>query len=447
MRTHSRYYDSYRSESARVRDALAGQRAIKNGGQLYLPKPEGLTGAQYDAYKERAVYLSVAERALSGLAGIALRQDPVVELPERMTPMLEQATVDGANLDQLTEWVLKETLSVGYSALLLDFPRSGNTSLTLPRIATYSSEEILDYRVEVRDGLRKLTYVRIEEGANDWNDRSPERHLVLEADPVYTFRVFEKQGEGFVEVDGVVPTVNGNVLNFIPIVFPSPDNTDPHTSKPPMADLVDLSIAHWQSSADLRHILFLTSAPTPYTKGALNERNKPSSIGAGTIWHLGADGDAGFLEPKGGGITHLREHMKDLEAQMAAIAARFLTDGTMNRNETLETARLRTSGELSLLRGSIRSTEVAIRKLLRWAAEWTGNDPQDVRFELNKDLLSVSIDPKMLSELSKTLMAGQISYATFFENLQRAELIPRDRSVDDERDMIEEDGAGLVPDG
>ena len=448
MRTHSRYYDEYREEVARVRDALRGQKAIKRQGQIYLPRPDGLSEAQYKNYKERALYLGVAERALSGLTGIALCKDPVVELPERLTPMLEQTTVDGNNLDMLTEWVLKETLSVGYSALLLDFPRDGNTSLSLPRIAKYMAEEILDYKIEMRNGLRKLTYLRIQEGIEDFaEDDKPERHIVLTADPVYTYQVFEKRGEdGFVEVDGIVPTVNGDVLTYIPVVFPSPTNTDVHTEKPPFADLCDLSISHFQNSADLEHMLYLTASPTPYTKGPLNEKNKPTAIGAGTIWHLGADGDAGFLEPKGGGIAHLREHMQRKEEQMASIAARFLTDGTMNRNETHETARLRTSGELSLLRGSIRSTEVAIRKLLRWAAEWTLSDPDEVRFDMNKDLLTTSIDPSMLSELSKALMAGQISYKTFVENLQHAELIPEDRTPEDEKELIELDGFDPVSD-
>lgn len=370
-------------------------------------------------------------------------------MPERLTPLLESITIEGNSLDMLTEWVLRETLSIGYSCLLLDFPRDGNTSLSLPYVATYQAEEILDYRIEIRDGVRKLVYLRLQEGVDDFaQEDAPERHLVLEADPVYMVRVIErtKAPDGFVEVDAVVPQINGQPLTFIPCVFPSPANIDPTPEKPPFADLCDLSISHYQNSADLEHMLFLTASPTPFTKGALNEKNKPSSIGAGTIWHLGADGDAGFLEPKGSGIAHLREHMEKKEQAMAAIAARFLNDG-MNRNEQPETARLRTSGELSLLRGSIRSTEVALRKLLRWAAEWTGNDPQDVRFELNKDLLSVSIDPKMLSELSKSLMAGQISYRTFHEQLQAAEIVPRDRSADDERDMIAEDGAGLQPDG
>ncbi|MEM7677864.1 MAG: DUF4055 domain-containing protein, partial [Myxococcota bacterium] len=440
MRIQSRFYDDYAQEVCRVRDCLDGQRAIKRQGQAYLPRPDGLSHNQYQAYLTRALYLGVAERALSGLTGIALRRDPVVELPERLAPMLESATVEGNSLDMLVEWTLKETLSIGYSLLLLDFPRDGNTSLSLPNVCKYRAEEVLDYRVEIRDGVRKLTYLRIQEGVDDFSDENaPERHIVLEADPVYSFRILERTTptDGFIEVDAVIPQVNGQPLFFIPAVFPSPANLDPTPEKPPFADLCDLSISHYQNSADLEHMLYLTASPTPFTKGPLNENNKPTTIGAGQIWHLGSDGDAGFLEPKGGGISHLREHMAKKEEQMAAIAARFLTDGTMNRNETHETARLRTSGELSLLRGAIRSTEVAIRKLLRWSAEWTGTDPEDVRFEMSKDLLTTSIDPKMLSELSKALMAGQISFKTFVENLQAAEIIPRNRTVDDEREMIE----------
>lgn len=66
MRTHNRYYDEHREEVARVRDCLRGQKAVKQQGQIYLPRPTGLTSQQYDAYRERALYLGVAERAPPG---------------------------------------------------------------------------------------------------------------------------------------------------------------------------------------------------------------------------------------------------------------------------------------------------------------------------------------------------------------------------------------------
>ena len=427
------YREEYRDEVLTVRDCLKGQRAIKKQTTLYLPRPDGMTASQYANYLERASYLGIAERALSGLTGIALRRDPIVALPPRMESMRDLATVEGNSLDMLTEWVLRETLSIGYSCLLLDFPHEGTTSQTVPYVASYTAESVIEYKVAVRDGRRKLIYLKLQE---DSSAGEPERQLVLRADPYYEVQYLERDGTGFVEYEAFTPSINGRPIDYIPAVFPSPANLDPGPEKPPFADLCDLSISHFRNSADLEHILYLCASPTPYTTGALNEKQKPTSIGAGAIWHLGADGSAGYLEPKGGGIQHLREVMGEKKEEMGAIAARFIFDG-MNRNEAPETARLRTSGELSLLRGSIRSTEAAIRQLLNWAAEWTSSDPDAVRFEMEKDLGLNTIDAKLLDTISKAVMAGQISKHTFIEALQRADVVSRDRSIEDELELIE----------
>src|SRR6056297_1367255 len=155
--TYSKYYQDFTRAVIKVRDCLDGEYQVKQQGQLYLPKPDGLDAVQYAAYKDRAMFLGVAERALSGLCGIALRRDPMIALPERLVPMIERMDLEGNSIDMLVEWTLRETLSVGYSCLLLDMPRHGNTVLTTPHVVRFDAEDVIDFKFDVRDGRRKLT--------------------------------------------------------------------------------------------------------------------------------------------------------------------------------------------------------------------------------------------------------------------------------------------------
>jgi len=92
------------------------------------------------------------------------------------------------------------------------------------------------------------------------------------------------------------------------------------------------------------------------------------------------------------------------------------------------------------------SVEAAINLLLRTAAEWVGSDPADeASVALSRDFIEASMDPKMIESQLKLVNSGNMSRETLYENLQKGEVAKADRSWDDERDMIEEEGGDLSP--
>jgi hypothetical protein len=88
-----------------VKDAAAGEHAVREAGELYLPRPnaedrspENL--ARYHAYLQRAVYYNAAGRTLSGLTGIAFRRWPEIVLPAGLDYLKGDADGAGATLIQ-----------------------------------------------------------------------------------------------------------------------------------------------------------------------------------------------------------------------------------------------------------------------------------------------------------------------------------------------------------
>ncbi|EAP83962.1 DUF4055 domain-containing protein [Sulfitobacter sp. EE-36] len=442
---HRSYHDR-RIEYDKIRDVIEGEDRLKKQGEIYLPRPEGMTQSQFTRYLTGGSFYAVAERTLRGLVGAATRNAPVIELPTRLEPMRDTATFEGNSITTLIDDTLHEVMSIGRRALVLDYPQEGAAPASAPLISTFDAESILDWRNELVEGRQKLTYLRLHEDDAELEDSGVEQHLVLTLDPVYTVRryhVTRSKTDGSsqeVEIhEPITPVVNGKHLDHIPAVVISPYNLKVDVEKPPFLDLVNVNLAHWRVSADYYWSLFLTSQPTPWIAGSISEDNKPTQIGSGAFWVLPQGATAGMLEFTGAGIAAQKTALDDLTAQMATLGARMVYDGK-GRNETTDTAKLRHRSELSLLHSSVVMVEEGIRKLLKLAAEWTQPGTSDqVKVFLHRDFVTAQMDPAVLTALLKSWQAGAISHDTFLMNVKKGELMDVNRTLDDEKDMIDED--------
>ncbi|HEY7823760.1 MAG TPA: DUF4055 domain-containing protein [Acidimicrobiia bacterium] len=442
---------------ARIRDALEGSDEIKENGEAYLPKPDGMAPAAYTAYKARAHFYSVAERTLRGMSGMVFRHPAQFELPSRLEPLRDAATTDGHSLEVMAENVVNEVLSIGRYGILVDYPAGNTTATSIPYLATYTAENITDWKVQFIDGLRTLTRIVLKDDFDaddeDVNDPAEQRlELLLNEDGNYEVRRWMSAGSKktagdktpttFVLTETTVPTVGGKPLKRIPFVFINPYDLRPEVEKPPMLDLVDVNLALYRNSADYEHSLFLTSQPTPWVSGAITEENKPTAIGSGAFWILPENASAGMLEFAGPGIQAMERAMEAKKDEMASLGARMIHEGK-NRNEAADTARMRGRGEMSLLTNVVNMAEAGIERALRIAAEWVTGRPDDVVVKLNRDWVETKMDATLLTALVKTWQAGGMSHQTLYENLQAGEIAPVDRSFEEEKDLIEDEGGDL----
>lgn len=440
---------------ARIRDALEGSDEIKENGEAYLPRPDGMTQAAYDAYKRRAHFFPVAERTLRGLSGIVFRLPTQFELPERLEPLREAATTDGHSLEVLSEQIVNEVLSIGRYGLLLDYPEGNTSPTSIPYIATYTAENICDWQVQLIDGKRELTRVVLKDDYDaddeDVNDSAEQRlELIINEDLNYEVRRWvaagaakDKEAATWIMKSSTVPTVNGKPLKRIPFQFINPYDLRPEVEKPPFLDLVDVNIALYRNSADYEHSLFLTSQPTPWVAGAINEENEPKAIGSGAFWILPEGSQVGMLEFQGAGLQALVTAMETKKEEMASLGARMIHEGK-NRNEASDTARMRGKSELALLTNVVNMVEAGLYRILRMAAEWVGASVDDVDVHLNRDWVETRMDPNELNALVKAWQSGAMSHQTLYENMQRGEIAPIDRSFEEEKDLIEEEGGDMT---
>lgn len=343
----------------------------------------------------------------------------------------------------LVEDMVREVAAMGRFGILLDFPADGATANTVPHISTFRAENIEDFDTGFVRGRKVLTRVHLASD-EDWEGADVTYELILEAG-VYQFRRFVRdQHKNRVDVgENHIPLVNGQPLDFIPFVMVSHEGLRPEDVTPPFLSLCKVAISHFKNSADREHAIFLTASPTPWVAGSLTADKVPTQIGAGAVWVLPEGAEVGMLEFQGSGVAAMKEIMEEKSETMISLGARMLSS-TVNRNETLGTATQRTRSELALLHGVVVSVEAGLNRLLRLAAEWVGDDPDEATVTLSRDFIESSMEPKMIEQQMKLYLSGIISRATLHENLQKGEIVRADRSWEDEKDMIEEDGGDIT---
>lgn len=442
----------------RCRTVYDGEDAVKAAGTTFLPRPGGMTEADYAAYVARAAFFNALKPTVDGFLGLVFRQPPEATLPEGLAAHLDDITLDDTPFRDLAFRTFRELLVVSRAGLLLDFSAVHQRPYWVP----YTAEQVLSWRVgRVRDTMT-LTRVVLEETVEEPDPTDPWvprrvtqlRVLLLEettpgqwAYRVELYRRAEREGKvtgdyvlsDYVLIDQSQPTRRGVPLNFLPFVLLGPIGLDTAVALPVLLDLVNVNLAQYRNAADYEHGLHYTGAPTPVVTGA-PQSEEPLRIGSSTAWLLPQGADAKFLEFRGEGLGALKTAIEDKKAAMAALGARLLDADTSGGAETAEAVRLRYSGEHARLRTLAESAGLAFSALLRWHAWWAtavdAIDPQSAAVTFTTEFVETRLSPEERKVLLLEWQAGAISHETYYAALERGKVTRPGVSFADEQQAI-----------
>jgi len=436
-------YVEFLEEWLCLRDHLAGTRRIKEEGTKYLPAL-GDDADKYVAYKMRALYYEATKRTHQALLGALLMKPAQYQGIENED--FGQVTPDGFTMPTFQRNVLSELIAVGRTGVLVDLPR--DDSAEVPYFVQYSAEDIINWRFERVNDRIQLTLVvlreKYEEAKGRFGTDRKTRYRVLELiDGVYVQSEHkalrdDKDRVAFQSDGEIVPMKRGQPLDYIPFVFFTPLGNVPQISEPPLSPLAAINESHYRTSADLEHGRHFTGLPTAWVAGF--DPDTVLEIGSQVAW-VSSDpaARAGFLEFTGQGLRALETAMAEKQEQMATMGARMLR-APRNGVEAAETARIYQSAESGTLAGLAQAASESFTQLLKYWAEWQGQNPDGLSVEFNTDYIDTRMDPAMLTSLLAAWQTGAISYDSLFYNLRQGELIPDKVTIEDERGLIESEG-------
>jgi hypothetical protein len=369
---------------------------------------------------------------VNGYVGAIMRKDPGFQVPAAFEPRLRDITNDGQSAIQFVHACTKELVTTGRYGLLVDKP----DPTELPCIKLYFPENIINWQVEkgklVGVQLEEKIYEPSSEDRYELEEICQIRELLL-LDGQYICNIWRKLdgdrqgvGDNWQIIQQITPTKRGAALDEIPFILVSADEDSIGCSKPPILDLVDANINHYQLDADYRHGLHFTALPTPVFTGV--DESREYYLGSETAINLRNESSKAFyLEFLGTGLTAIKDAMEERKQQMAALGAQLLTRAQRGRGvETAEAARIQQSGETSLLAAIVSRTEEALEAAIVLAMEWetvTEVSAKDVEVLINRDFIDATLTAQEITALVTSWQMGGLTNEALFWNLQRGGVI------------------------
>lgn len=333
---HDDYTDRVK-DWMRVRDAMAGERAVKAAEEIYLPRPPGMTRSgrilhdgsgrtvsddRYSHYLGFAEFPEIVGPTVDGIQGMIHEKPAEVKLPGKLDYLLEDATPDGESIAVLWERITREVTATGRLNLLHDL---GSDDLV--RFCTYSAEAMINWRLQPKreGGAPDLVVLREVESELDddgfaLKDVLYFRELRL-TDGVYFVRRWVKRDredaspiiDDTTDEEGwVAPILFGKSLATIPINVINAAEEGFSYGPVPIMPAVRRAFSIYRKTADYNRSLYIKTDPQPVIYGVVDDAELPDEIGGDAIWRFSnPDARAEFLDIDGLGIPLHRQAIED----------------------------------------------------------------------------------------------------------------------------------------
>lgn len=426
----------------RCRHLYQGEDAIKNYAEqyAYLPRPDGMADWAYHEYVTRATLPGIFESTVNGRLGDIFRKSPISQGNEELIDWMDNqgVTTNDESIDILANRILRELMITGRCALVLDFDQDQNRFF----IHLYKAEDILNWGSAGASREILLREVSFDRHHPSMKARESFLRLKLE-DGVYIAHKYEKGRDGEILEDVRQPTMAGQSMGFVPIVFINSDRLGMDCNDPPMLNLSNLLLSYFRNSADYEQGLHAIGVPTPYITG-IRQTDATFTLGPFTpIIIEPPDAKIGFLEFAGSGMSHLKEAMDEKLVQAVMMGARLLQP--RRQVESAEAAHTRMGAETSILNNLVRVTEEAIEGIMYYWLLWNGKDStnEEYSYLLNRDFIEEALDPNVLKAINESEIQGVISPQTAFNLRKKLEVYPDGTTFEEEQDNIKQLGSNL----
>ena len=451
VRTTNPTYEKLSPKWQRCSDAVDGQDAMHEGKERYIARLTDEDDKAYNARLARSDFYNATWRTIAGLSGMAFRKPPVASVPAAIEPMMADINLAGVALDDAAKMMVEDMLEYGCFGLMVDHPPMPENVSNLsqaaaeanglrPIIQYYEIESVTNWRYARIGNVWQLAMVTLKEESDvaedEFSHKCEDRWRVLDLIPnaqgamTYRVRVFriDKDGKDEQVGDDVFPLMGGKTMGYLP--FRIVGDLD----EPPLIDLVDANIAHYQVNSDYRHGLHFTGLPTLFLAGVQTET--PIYIGsAAAIATPDPTAKAAFIEFTGQGLGPSLEALKSLEHRMAVLGARMLADETKGV-ETLGATQIKRAGENSILASIATDVSKAIEWALGIMAQWAGASGE-VAYQINRDYGVTGLSAQELTALVGAVQAGKVSDNELFDLLQRHDVIDGAKTFDEHQAEID----------
>ena len=416
-----------------IETLLGGTYKIRKGHRKYLPQEPREQDISYDARLLRSVlapYYIRLERMLAGM----LTRKPVRldDVPDVIREQLFDVDLQGNDLQTWLFAASRVCIRYGHVGVLVDAPAAGQNGR--PYWVTYTPREILGFRSELKDGKQELTQLRLAEKIvvpdGLYGEKQVEQVRVLTPG---AFEIHQKDQKG----DFIIVDEGRTSLSEIPFSVAYSNRMGVLESLPPLADIAELNLQHYQVQSDLSNQLHISAVPMLALFG-FPAAAEEISAGPGEALSLPEGSSAQYIEPAGNSYEAQFKQLDRIAEQINALGLASILGSKLSA-ETAEAKRIDRSQGDSTMMVVAQQMQDLIDNCLRFHAEYMQERTAGSSL-VNRDFMGIRLDPQEIQALLQLYTAGTITQETLLLQLEAGEVLGDDFDVEQEIEATQAGG-------
>jgi hypothetical protein len=408
-------------------------------------------------FARRAVFSAVAGYTSRGLVGKGFTLAPKITVPPGMEYVNTNIDGMGVSIGQQSQESTTEITRLGRAGLLVDFPKTeGELSRAdlaggkiFSTVTLYKAQQVINWQTLTVGAVVLLSRIvlaykkgMITEDGFGINDIDVRLDLAL-IDGVYTMTEWQKNArDEWVAGTPVIPqAADGKPLDRIPFFFIGSSANTQQVDFAPMYDIAKINAGHYNNSAIYEDSVFTVGQAQPWMSG-LNEESlelmnsNNMYIGSGRMIGVPTGEKLDFAQAAANPIA--REAMLDKVDMMLGLGAMLIQPSGSSKTATQVTSE--NQAQHSVLSLIVSNVSEAYTDALKVAAVFMGENPEDIKYEINDEFISPGADANMLREIVASFMGGSMPVSDFLRWQQRHGFIDGEKTLEEFNEEINAGG-------
>ena len=435
-----------------ISDIYEGTQSMRNAGTQYLPQFPLESGAKYYNRKNHTFLLNMVRKTAETLTGRVFKKDPVIEVPEKLKPYLDDIDLEGSSIEVFAQKTFNHAIRDAFTFIHTDFTRAPS-AVDLGRAVTRKDEadagirpywrsvragQVFNWKDEIIGGKNVLTEVRIREKTIKYDGMKCQEVDQIRLLMPGEFHIFQRDPKaGWTLVDsGGTPGMDKIPLD---IIYTSKESY--FDGAPILSDLSWKNIEHWQSSSDQRNILHVARVPILTASGATEEEmDGTKQISTDNIiMFTDPAASLNYVEHSGAAIQAGERDLDKIESQMHSYGLQILQNNKVTRTAT--EAGMENETQISLLGGAAKLAADGFQNALFTMLSWIvpGSTLDEIVFSLSSNVGVTIINPEKVKTVIELRKLQDITLETALRELKEAGALTDDLDIEAEAVLVKSD--------
>ena len=392
---------------------FGGTETMRMAGERYLPQEDQETNVSYHRRLNRSTLFNAYKNAINTGSGRVFSKDICFEastgqgqdgsdsyeaaekaVPPEIQNFAQDVDAQGRNATQFAKAWFETGVNHGVSFLLVDATRVAQEVVTKedyvnagarPYWITIKATQVHDVQTREVKGIQKLSLFRFAETVTEMSadgissviHQQIRIYRLNDAGTGVDFAVYRCTGADTMKQWVNIDKGSLRGVTDIPIVPFYTDRVTFYLGKPPLQDLIDLNIHHWQVSSDYTNIQHITNVPFLFGKGLRAQMDDDGNAKQFVISPYqsvmtdNAEATLEWVEHTGSSLDAARAYLERVETQMERVGL-AMTTPTSSGNVTATENALNASESNSILKSWAMSLQDSINMALTYTCQYLG---------------------------------------------------------------------------